>query len=83
MVVLLKAANNHLDIGCVCAYTCWALSNIIHGSNENTKELIRCHGATAVIKIKEKWPADIIIQTWVQSLAKAIAIVEMNSWVDE
>jgi hypothetical protein len=78
MVVLLKAANNHLDIGCVCAYTCWALSNIIHGSNENTKELIRCHGATAVIKIKEKWPADIIIQTWVQSLAKA-----MNSWVDE
>jgi hypothetical protein len=74
MVVLLAAANNHLNSACVCAYTCWALSNIIDESKENTKELIDLGGATAVIKIKEKWPAHILVETKVQSLAKSIAM---------
>jgi hypothetical protein len=41
MVVLLAAANNHLNIACLCEYACWALFNIIDESKENTKLLIR------------------------------------------
>jgi hypothetical protein len=81
MVELLAAANNHLNVACVCEYACWALSNIIDDSKENTKELMRLDGVTTVIKIKEVWPAHIDVQSKVQSLAKSIAR-EIYSWVE-
>jgi hypothetical protein len=82
MVELLAAANNHVSVACVCEYACWALSNIIDDSKENTRKLMRLDGVTAVlIKIKEVWPAHIDVQSKVQSLAKSIAR-EIYSWVE-
>jgi hypothetical protein len=82
MVVLVAAANNHLRNACICEYACWALSNIIDESKENTKQLILLDGATAVTKVTDKWPAHIDVQTKVQSLIKSIA-TEMSSWLSD
>jgi hypothetical protein len=82
MVVLVAAANNHLNIACICEHVCWILSNIIDESKEHTKLLIRLDGATTAIKVTEKWPAHMDVQTKVQSLIKSIA-TEMNSWLSD
>jgi hypothetical protein len=75
--VLLAAVNNHLNSASVCNYACIALYNIVQGSNENTKLLIRLGGATAVLKLREEWQ-----RIWVRSLTKLIG-TEINSWADE
>jgi hypothetical protein len=80
--VLLAAVNNHLDSAKVCEFACWALSNIVDESKENTKLLISLGGATAVAKVREECPDDNDVQTEVRSLAKSIG-TEMKSWADE
>jgi hypothetical protein len=80
--LLLAAVNNHLDSSNVCEYACSALYNIIAESKEDTELLISLGGATAVAKVRKKWPDDEVVQIEVRDLAKLIGKM-MNSWADE
>jgi hypothetical protein len=80
--VLLAAINNHLDSADVSGTACWALSNIVANSKEDTELLIDLGGGAAVSKVRKEWPDDNVAQTQVQRLAKLMA-AEMNSWGDE
>jgi hypothetical protein len=91
--VLLAAINNHLSSALVCERACWALSNIVTGSKENTELLIFLGGATAVAKVRTMWqnndavqtmvggPNNDEVQTRVGRLAKLIS-VELATWAD-
>jgi hypothetical protein len=80
--VLLAAVNNHLGSVFVCNNAIRALLNIVTGSKANTELFISLGGATAVAKVRTKWPNSKNIQNRVRSLAKLIAVV-MHSWADE
>jgi hypothetical protein len=80
MEVLLTAIHHHLDTINVCHYGCIALSNIIDkSSEENIRLFISLGGATAVAKLRVKWPDDNDIRAWVRNHAKLIG-TEMKSW---
>jgi hypothetical protein len=75
--VLLAAVNNHLDSADICYGVCWALVQIVKGSKKNIRLLITLGGATAVAKVKTKWPDDVPVH--VRRLTKMIAS-EMMTW---
>jgi hypothetical protein len=83
MKYTVAAINNHLDSVLICKYSCIALSNVI--GKENNKEdmrlLISLGGATAVAKVKGKYPDGDAVQAWVK-LAKLIG-TEIISWADK
>jgi hypothetical protein len=81
--VLLAAVNNHLDSVRVCHRVCWVLSNIVTGrSKENTGLLISRGGATALAKVRTKWPDNECVQIRVRELGNCIA-AEMKTWGGE
>jgi hypothetical protein len=77
--VILAAINNHLVSADVCQRACWALHNIVNGSNENTGLLITLGGATAVAKVRNKWPNNDNVQTQVRCL-NTLIVAEMKTW---
>jgi hypothetical protein len=79
---LLATVNNNLDSEIICENACWALSSIVHGSKENTGLLITLGGATAVAKVRTKWPDNEDVQVEVRALADLIGS-EMKAWADE
>jgi hypothetical protein len=79
---LVAAVNNHLHSPRVCECACWALANAVEESKEDTEMLISLGGGAAVVRVKNKWPENRMVQTEVQCLAKLLAM-EMYSWVDE
>jgi hypothetical protein len=79
---LLAAVNNHLDSPSVCGNACWALANIATYSKKNTGLLISLGGATAVAKVRTKWPDKEQVQERVRRLAEVISS-EMKTWADE
>jgi hypothetical protein len=81
--VILAAINNHFSsYEDLCQHACWALVNIVSGSKENTGLLISLGGATAVAKVRTKWPDNNDVQTPVRELANLIA-AEMKAWANE
>jgi hypothetical protein len=68
--LLLAVVNNHLNSADVCEKACWALSNIVRYSKENTELLITFGGGAAVAKVRTKWPDNNDVQTPVRKLAK-------------
>lgn len=80
--VLLAAVNNHMDCFVICERVYWVLSNIAAGSKENTGMLISLGGATALAKVRTKWPDNEHIQTHVRKLADLIA-AEVKTWGNE
>jgi hypothetical protein len=76
---LLAAIDNHLDSPIVCEKSCWALVNSTIGSKESTELLISLGGATAVAKVRRKWPDEEKVQTHVRCLNNLI-VAEMKSW---
>jgi hypothetical protein len=77
--VCLAAINNHLNSADVCKYACMALSAMIETENkEDIRLLISLGGATAVAKVRSKWPDGDAVQAWVK-LGKLIG-TEMVSW---
>jgi hypothetical protein len=79
MEVLVAAVNNHLNSADVCRFGCWALSNIVMESKENTELLISLGGAAAVSNVRKEWLDNDNIQIQVQSPAKLIG-AEITSW---
>jgi hypothetical protein len=71
--------NNHLNAADVCKYACWALYRFANNSKENTGLLIGFGGASAVAKVRTKWPDNEDVQTLVRKLAKLLGD-EMNAW---
>jgi hypothetical protein len=49
-----------------------SLSYIVEASKKNTEPLISLGGATAVVRLKNKWPENGTFQNIVRSLAKLI-----------
>jgi hypothetical protein len=80
--VLLAAINNHLDSAIVCKHACSALFNIVNGSKENTGLLISLGGATAVAKVRTKWPDNNDVQTPVREFAN-LFVAEIKTWADD
>jgi hypothetical protein len=80
--VLLAAVNNHLGSASVCGNACWALRKMVEGSKGNTGLLISLGGATAVAKVRTKWPDNDKVQTQVGKLANLISS-EMKTWGGE
>jgi hypothetical protein len=80
--LLLAAVNNHLGSTLVCEKACGALVNIVRCSKENTELLISLGGATAVAKVRTKWPDNNDVQARVRDLANLIA-AEMKTWAAE
>jgi hypothetical protein len=77
--VILAAINNHLGSPFVCRKACWALSNIVRRSKENTGLLITLGGGAAVAKVRTKWPDNDGVQTRMRRLANLMAM-EMKAW---
>jgi hypothetical protein len=77
--VLLTAVNNHLGSPDVCENACWALSNIVEESKENTELLITLGGGAAVAKVRRKWLDNDEVQTEVRDLNNLI-VAEMKAW---
>jgi hypothetical protein len=80
--VHLAAIHNHLGSAIICTDACWALHNIVKESKENTGLLISLGGATAVAKVRTKWPDNNDVQFSARTLANLIA-EEMKVWADE
>jgi hypothetical protein len=80
--VLLAAVNNHLNSAILCEFACWALSNIVHGSKENTRLLISLGVAAAVAKVRTKWPGNDKVEGRTSYLTKLL-VEEMNTWIDK
>jgi hypothetical protein len=80
--IILAAVNSHLGSLYISKHACWALSKIVLGSKGNTWLLISSGGATAVAKVRTKWPNDDYVQTKVKRLANLIG-TEINSWAVE
>jgi hypothetical protein len=80
--VLLAATHNHLGSPIVCEYACWAMATIVDGNKESIEPLISLGGATAVTKVRRKWPDNEAVQKRVRHLAKMFA-AEMNNWADK
>jgi hypothetical protein len=80
--VVLAAVNNHLGSRDFCETACWAMRNIVCGSNENTGLLISLGGGAAVAKVRRKWPDDNDVQTQVRKLVKYFA-AKWKAWDDE
>jgi hypothetical protein len=80
--VVLAAINNHLGSSFVCERACKALLNIVNGSKENTVLLISLCGATAVAKVRRKWPDNNDVQIQVRRLSRLLGS-EMKSWADD
>jgi hypothetical protein len=73
MEVFLAAINNHLGHADTCERACSILMIMIADSNDNTELFIRLGGATAVAKVKTKWPGNYRIQNGMRHLSKSIA----------
>jgi hypothetical protein len=73
MEVLLAAVSNHLGSAYICERACLILINLITDSNENTELFISLGGATAVAKVKNKWPGNYRIQNGMRHLSKSVA----------
>jgi hypothetical protein len=71
--VLLAAINNHLGSAYIGERACLLLINLIADSSENTELFICLGGASAVAKIKNKWPGNERIQDRMRHLSKSIA----------
>jgi hypothetical protein len=80
--VVLAAINNHLDSALVCEIACWALTNIVTGSKENTGRLITLGAGAAVDKVRTKWADNNDVQTQVRKLAGYFA-AEWKARCDE
>jgi hypothetical protein len=78
---VLAAINNHLGSAFICKNACWLMFTIVTESKENTGQLISLGGATAVAKVRTKWPDNNNVQTPVRKLANMFA-VEMEVWAD-
>jgi hypothetical protein len=79
MEFLVAAVNNNLGSAYLCDRACWALSNIVEESKENTRLLISLGGGATVSNVRKEWPDDDEVQIGVQDLAKSIG-TEMSSW---
>jgi hypothetical protein len=73
MEVILAAVSNHLGSAYICERACLIIINLIADSNDNTEEFICLGGATAVAKVKNKWPGNYRIQNGMRHLSKSIA----------
>jgi hypothetical protein len=80
--VLLAAVSTHLGSSGLCENACQALFNIASVSKENTGLCISLGGATAVAKVRTKWPDNDNVQKWVRKLANLVAS-ELKAWTDE
>ncbi len=79
MEVLLAAVSNHLGYALICQHACGALHHLVKGSKANTGLLISLGGATAVAKVRTKWPDNNYVQTEVRKLAN-LFVAEMRAW---
>jgi hypothetical protein len=78
--VLLATINNHyLGSAILCENACSALGNIARESKENLGLFISLGGATAVAKVRTKWPDNDGVQTQMRRLA-SLMVMEMKTW---
>jgi hypothetical protein len=77
--VLIAAINNHLGHADRCERACSILMIVITDSNDNTELFIDLGGATAVVKVKNRWPENDKIQIQTRHLFKFIA-AHFNRW---
>jgi hypothetical protein len=80
--VVLAAINNYLDSAYMCDHACTTLCCIVAGSNDNTELFIYLGGASAVAKVKRRWPGHDSIQNQMRPLSKSIA-AHFNRWATE
>jgi hypothetical protein len=73
MEVILAAISNHLGSAYICERASLILINLIADSTENTELFVCLGGATAVAKVKNKWPENYRIQNGMRHLSKSIA----------
>jgi hypothetical protein len=71
--VLLAAINNHFGSAYICERACLLLISLIADSSENIELFICLGGASAVAKVKKKWPGNDRIQDRMRHLSKSIA----------
>jgi hypothetical protein len=79
----LAAINNHLGHADTCERACSILMIMIADSNDKTELFIRLGGATAVAKVKTKWPGNYRIQNGMRRLSKSIAAHFTRWGIDE
>jgi hypothetical protein len=73
MEVILAAVSNHSSSAFICEHASLILINLIAGSNENIELFVCLGGATAVAKVKNKWPGNYRIRNGMCHLSKCIA----------
>lgn len=73
MEVLPATVSNHFDSAYICERACLILMNLIEDGNDNIELFICLGGATAVAKVKNKWPENYRIHNGMRHLSKSIA----------
>jgi hypothetical protein len=81
MQIVLTSIQNHVGSAVVCESALYALVNMIKESKKNTERLIGLGGAAVLVRVKNQWPDNVVVQPPLRRLSKMIA-EEIHSWVD-